>query len=94
PMPQGARLTTTQRSADRILTEANWEKVERLAAFCAARGHTLIELAFSWLAGRPDIASVIAGATKPGQLEENVDAMNWRLAPEDHAAIDQITGAA
>lgn len=94
PMPEGARLTTTQRSADRILTEANWEKVERLAAFCAARGHTLLELAFSWLAARPAVASVIAGATKPEQLEENVNAINWRFTPEDLAAIDQITGAA
>lgn len=92
PMPEGARLTTTQRSRDRVLSEKNWEKIERLAVFCAERGRTMLELAFSWLASRPAIASVIAGATKPEQVEQNVRAANWLLSPEDLAAIDQITG--
>lgn len=91
PMPEGARLTTTQRSADRVLTDANWDKVERLAEFCAERGHTMLELAFSWLAAQPAVASVIAGATKPEQLEQNVNAVNWALTPEDLTAISQIT---
>ena len=51
----------------------------------------MLELAFSWLASRPCVASVIAGATKPEQLEQNVKAVSWILAPEDIAAIDQIT---
>ena len=38
PMPDGARLTTTPRIAERYLTDANWEQVERLAGFCEARG--------------------------------------------------------
>jgi len=91
PMPEGARLTTTSRFAEGYLTEANWEKVERLAEFCATRGHTMIELAFSWLAAQPAVSSVIAGATKPEQLEQNVNAANWALTSEDLAAIDQIT---
>ncbi len=91
PMPEGARLTTTSRFAEGYLTEANWEKVERLAEFCATRGHTMTELAFSWLAAQPAVASVIAGATKPEQLEQNVNAANWALIPEDLAAVDQIT---
>src|SRR6184192_3684914 len=59
PLPEGARLTTTPRTAERYLTEANWAVVERLAGFCAARGHTMLELAFSWLLHRPGVASVI-----------------------------------
>src|SRR5947209_1666748 len=63
-LPQGARLSKIQRLADRFLTEANWAKAERLADFCEKRGRSLLELAFSWLAARPTVASVIAGATR------------------------------
>jgi aryl-alcohol dehydrogenase-like predicted oxidoreductase len=88
--PAGTRLTTTQRLADRFMTEENWAVVERLESFCAERGHSMLELAFSWLARRPAVASVIAGATKPEQLEQNVRATAWALTPDDFAAIDRI----
>jgi aryl-alcohol dehydrogenase-like predicted oxidoreductase len=94
PLPEGARLTNTQRLAERYLTEVNWQIVERLADFCATRGHTMLELAFSWLAARPTVSSVIAGATKPEQLEQNVRAADWVLTPEELAEIDRITGVA
>jgi aryl-alcohol dehydrogenase-like predicted oxidoreductase len=90
PMPADARLTKTQRLADRYLTDANWPKVERLADFCAARGHGLLELAFSWLLARDPVASVIAGATKPEQIEQNVAAAGWKLGAEELAAIDAL----
>ena len=89
-MPAGARLTGTKRLADRYLTEANWAIVERLEDFCARRGRTLLELAFSWLAARPTVASVIAGATQPEQVEANVRAVEWNLSPEDLAEIDRL----
>ncbi len=91
PLPAGARLTMTPRAADRYLTDAHWQAVERLEAFCAARGHSLLELAFSWLLHRPAVASVIAGATTPEQVEANVDAAGWALSREDMDEIDRIT---
>lgn len=91
PLPQGARLTNTQRLADRYMTDANWPVVEKLADFAASRGKSMLELAFSWLACRPQVASVIAGATKPEQLEQNVEAAGWKISAEDMAAIDKIT---
>ena len=91
PMPEGARLTYMQRLQDRYMTEANWQKVERLEAFCAKRGHRLIELAFSWLAAHPAVSSVIAGATRPEQVEQNVTACDWALTPEEMAEIDGLT---
>jgi aryl-alcohol dehydrogenase-like predicted oxidoreductase len=90
-MPEGARLTAVKNLADRYLTEANWSKVAKLAAFCEERGRTMLELAFAWLLARPTVASVIAGATKPEQIEQNVKAVEWRLSPEDLAAVDRIT---
>jgi aryl-alcohol dehydrogenase-like predicted oxidoreductase len=87
PLPAGARMTREKRQADRWINEANWEIVERLTSFCEARGHTLLELAMSWLASRPLVASIIAGATTPEQVELNVRAVDWRLTADDLAAI-------
>ena len=90
-LPAGARLTVTQRMADRYLTDRNWGIVEKLADFCASRGRTMLELAMSWLASRPAVSSIIAGATRPEQLEENVRALEWALSQEDLAEIDRLT---
>ncbi len=91
PMPEGARLTGTQRLADRYLTDANWAKAEGLQDFAEARGHTILELAFSWLLAQAPVSSVIAGATRPEQVQANVAAGGWVLAPEELAEVDRIT---
>jgi aryl-alcohol dehydrogenase-like predicted oxidoreductase len=91
PMPEGARLTNTQRLADRYLTEANWAMSEKLADFAEAAGHTPLELAFSWLLAQAPVSSVIAGATRPEQIAQNVLAGSWRMSSEELAAVDEIT---
>jgi aryl-alcohol dehydrogenase-like predicted oxidoreductase len=91
PLPKGARLTETKRSADRFLTERNWSIADELRALAAERGRSLLELALGWLASRPTMASVIAGATTPEQVEANVAATATRLEPDELAAIDRIT---
>ncbi len=94
PMPADARLTKTARLADRYLTDRNWAVAEKLEDFATAHGHTILELAFSWLLARPPVASVIAGATRPEQIVANVAAGSWRLTPDELAAIDAITAPA
>lgn len=86
--PEGTRLAGA--NSDRFLNEANLARVEALIAFAVGRGHTLLQLAFSWLLSRPVVASVIAGATKPEQILTNVDAAGWKLTPEDLAEVDRI----
>ena len=82
-MPDGARLTVHgARYGDRFLNDATWPILERLEAFAEARGRTLLELAFGWLAARPCVSSIIAGATKPEQLVANVRAVEWVLTPD------------
>src|SRR5579872_6184407 len=85
-LPEGARLAVVP-YAKRFLTESNWQTLEHLEDFCKRRGHPILELAFSWLAANPLVSSVIAGATRPEQVEQNVKAVNWALAPEDLAEI-------
>ena len=92
PMPEKSRLSYMQPLADRYMTDANWQTVEKLADFAAKRGKSMLELAFSWLACRPTVASVIAGATRPEQLEQNATAAGWKLSPEDMAEIDKLSG--
>ena len=91
PMPEGARMTREKRQADRWISDANWEAVERLTTLSKARGHTLLELAMSWLASRPLVASIIAGATTPEQVELNARAVEWHLTADDLAGIDKAT---
>jgi aryl-alcohol dehydrogenase-like predicted oxidoreductase len=92
PMPPGTRLANTQRLADRYLTERNWRIAEDLGDFVEQRGRTMLELAFSWLLAQAPVTSVIAGATQPEQLEQNVKAGSWVLSAEDLAEISRISG--
>jgi aryl-alcohol dehydrogenase-like predicted oxidoreductase len=90
PMPQGTRLSNP-RYSDRFLNEKNYAIVERLEAFCAARGQTILQLAFAWLLAKPAIPCVIAGASTPEQLRQNADAIGWELTADEIAEIDRIT---
>ena len=92
-LPAGTRLANTQRLADRYLTERNWAIAEKLEDFATAHGHTLLELAFSWLLAQSPVASVIAGATKPEQLESNVKAGGWALSADELQKIRNIITA-
>jgi aryl-alcohol dehydrogenase-like predicted oxidoreductase len=92
PPPAGTRLGSTPRAAGRYLNDAIFTVVERLAGFAAERGHSLLDLAFGWLLTRPVVASVIAGATKPEQVEANARAAGaWRLTADEMLAIDKLT---
>jgi len=89
PAPADSRLSLSWTS--RFTTDKNVRVAESLKAFAAARHHTLLELAFSWLASWPQVASVIAGATSPEQVRANAAAVNWSLSQDDRADIDQLT---
>lgn len=84
PLPEGTRLATAS-YAKRFTTEANFQIVEGIEEFCNKRGHGLLELACSWIAANPLVSSVIAGATRLEQVEQNVRAVDWALTPDDLA---------
>ncbi len=90
-MPAGARLSQPGHYTNRHLNDANWTKLKGLETFVAARGKTLLDLAFSWLACKPVVSSVIAGATRPEQVEANVKAAAWAMSDDDMAEIDKIS---
>ena len=88
--PEGTRLAAGP-MGQRMLTDQNFDVVEKLDDWARAHDHTILELAFSWLASKPYIGSVIAGATKPQQVEANAAAAAWRLTAEEMAEVDQIS---
>jgi aryl-alcohol dehydrogenase-like predicted oxidoreductase len=91
PLPTGSRLARSAHHAQDFISERNWRIVGELEAFAARRGHSLIALAVSWLLRDAVVASVIAGATTPEQVEQNVAAAGWTLSAEELAEIDRIT---
>ena len=89
--PAGTRLANMPAERqEQALSPSTMDRVEALDAFATARGHTLLELAFAWLLARPVVRSVIAGATKPEQVEANVAAAAWHLTEADLAEIDAV----
>jgi aryl-alcohol dehydrogenase-like predicted oxidoreductase len=85
----GTRLATLSRFAG-LASDANFTKIEALQTFAEKRGHTLLELAMSWLASHPCVSSVIAGATTPEQVRANAAAANWRLTTEELTEVDKL----
>jgi aryl-alcohol dehydrogenase-like predicted oxidoreductase len=73
------------------MSDAAFDVVDRLATFAAEQGHTLLELAMSWLAGLPQMASVIAGATSPDQVRSNAAAVGWAMTDDERAEIDALS---
>ena len=91
--PTGTRLAGMPADrVDRFLGGRRMDVVEGLTEFAAAHGHTLHELALSWLASNPIVPSVIAGATKPEQVRANAAATTaWALSDGERAEVDALT---
>jgi aryl-alcohol dehydrogenase-like predicted oxidoreductase len=87
PTPQNTRLS---KGNDRFLNDRNLAIVEELIGFAAFRGHSLLELAFSWLLSHRQVASVIAGATNAEQIQGNVQAAGWHLDHAELAEVDKL----
>ena len=86
-IPEGSRIADWFEGK---IAPVDLDRVEALIAFAEARGHTLLELAFSWLLAHRAVASVIAGATSPQQVRANVAAASWSLTAAEMAEIDSI----
>ncbi len=89
PAPDGARLAQNDRGT---LTSRNFDILEKLDEFSSERGHTILELAFAWLLASPVVSSVIAGATRPEQVEVNAASADWSLTSDDLKEVNAILG--
>ena len=83
--PEGARVTEQKRHLFEIV---NWDAVERFQQLCDAHSVTMLEATFGWLLAQPNLSSVIAGATTPEQVQQNVAAATAWVP--DAAALSEI----
>jgi aryl-alcohol dehydrogenase-like predicted oxidoreductase len=93
-IPPGTRLATPRPHESGVLAAANRKLIDALDRYCRERDRSLLELAISWLLAKSVVASVIAGATKPEQLERNVSAARWSLTKDELADIDRLCALA
>ncbi|HEX3796572.1 MAG TPA: aldo/keto reductase [Acidimicrobiales bacterium] len=88
--PEGTRLAAWGERGAEQMSDERMAKVAALDALARGEGHTVLDLAFAWLLAHPEVASVIAGATKPEQITANVAAGAWTLSPDLLAQIDAV----
>jgi aryl-alcohol dehydrogenase-like predicted oxidoreductase len=82
PIPAGSRAERSP-YVQKYLTDANFDKLDKLRAFAVLRGHSLHDLAFAWLLSNKQVSSVIAGATSPEQVTANAATAEWKLSAEE-----------
>ena len=89
PPPAGSRGETSQ-YVKGLLTDANFDKLDKLRAFVDSRGRTLHDLAFAWLLSNKQVASVIAGATNPEQISQHAATAEWKLSEEELKELREL----
>jgi aryl-alcohol dehydrogenase-like predicted oxidoreductase len=90
PPPEGTRIAAWGPRGQQLLTDQNFDIVERLTSWAEGKGHTILDLAFGWLISQDVVSSVIAGATEPEQIEANVAAGEWRLTGDELAEVNAL----
>lgn len=93
PLPEGSRASDSKQNAFMKLDDLQLEKVQKLIPLAEAEGLTMSQLALAWCLRNPGLSSVIIGASKPSQVEDNVNAAGKKLSAETIEAIDQLFGA-
>ena len=91
PLPAGSRAThQADKQINNLLTDENLDKVEKLLPLAEEMGVPLSVLAIAWILRRKEISSVITGASKPAQLEQNVKASGLKIPAEILDKIETI----
>ncbi|HLH45000.1 MAG TPA: aldo/keto reductase [Bryobacteraceae bacterium] len=88
PLPEGSRGKDS--FGPKVFTGENMALAQALEKFALSRGRSLLELAMSWLACQPGVASVIAGAKTPQQIQLNAQAASWKLSPQEMEQVDRL----
>jgi aryl-alcohol dehydrogenase-like predicted oxidoreductase len=89
-IPDGWALSTPLPSYSSVLSEANFDKLEKLESFSKERSYDLGQLAINWLLSHTWLPSVIAGVTSKEELSHNVASLNWKLSAEDVIEIEKL----
>jgi aryl-alcohol dehydrogenase-like predicted oxidoreductase len=86
--PADSRIMAQRRH---LLDDAPWDTIEKYEAFCAERGVSMLAATFAWLLAQPGLTSVIAGATRAEQIQQNVGAAReWTPSAAEVAEISEL----
>ena len=88
------RLATTANSGNAAFdkfNERNWTIVKALEEVARDIGRSMAQVALNWVANRPGVASVLIGATKKHQLEDNLGALDFELSEEQRRKLDEVS---
>ena len=92
--PAGTRMAgLAQDRVERLMSPANMAAVQALRGFAEQRGRSILDLAIAWLAAKPVIGTVIAGATRPEQVAANASAIGWAMSDDDVVEVDRLLSA-
>ncbi|HVX30510.1 MAG TPA: aldo/keto reductase, partial [Nitrolancea sp.] len=94
PVPEGVRGAGNAAWQERRLTERNFTVQDVAEQFAAEHDRSISDLAIAWLLGHQVVCSVIAGVTRPEQVDANADAADWVLSAEELAELDNRLKAA
>ncbi len=92
PAPEGSRAERDPSRAQ-WLQRADWDRIEALEAYAAARDLSVLDVAIGGLAAQPAVASVISGATSGDQVRANAAAVAWDPTEADLVELDELTEA-
>jgi 1-deoxyxylulose-5-phosphate synthase len=85
--PADAKITNLKAH---LLQQAPWDALEKYSAFARERGVSETALALGWLLAQPTVATVIAGITRPDQLDDNLAATRWRPSADEVVELGNI----
>jgi aryl-alcohol dehydrogenase-like predicted oxidoreductase len=88
PPPEGSRYHVW--NLGKRLSDDRFDVVEKLEAYAAEHGVSLLDVAIGYLAAQPAVASVIAGATTPEQVRANAGALRWQPSSDDLSALREL----
>jgi len=89
PIPAGSRAERSP-YVQKYLTDANFDKLDKLRAFADSRRRSLHDLAFAWLLSNKQVSSVIAGATNPEQVTANAATIDWTFLTEELTELKEL----
>lgn len=93
PYPEGSRAThQADKQINNLLTDENLDKVEKLSKIAEELGTNMSVLALAWILRKDIISSVITGATKPEQLENNLAASGFKIPADALSEIEKVLG--
>ncbi|MFQ3661669.1 MAG: aldo/keto reductase family protein [Chloroflexaceae bacterium] len=88
-IPADSRFSREEWARERYLTAANAERVSRLKPIADGLGISRAQLALAWALRGPEVSSVIIGATRPEQIDDNAGAAEVSLSAEVLEAIEE-----